>query len=41
MRPSLRVANVFEDQIDTRDAMQMHWKAIPLNGSGSTRVTSS
>lgn len=25
MRPYLRVANVFEDRIDTRDVMEMHW----------------
>ena len=25
MRPYLRVANVFEDRIDTSDVMQMHW----------------
>lgn len=27
MRPYLRVANVFEDRIDTSDVMQMHWPA--------------
>lgn len=26
MRPYLRVANVFEDRIDTSDVMQMHWQ---------------
>lgn len=25
MKPYLRVANVFEDRIDTRDVMEMHW----------------
>lgn len=27
MKPYLRVANVFEDRIDTRDVMEMHWPA--------------
>lgn len=27
MRPYLRVANVFEDRIDTSDVMEMHWPA--------------
>ena len=25
MRPYLRVANVFEDRIDSSDVMEMHW----------------